>query len=194
MVKSLGLALAVALGVLLVGFGALTLITRDASMLNASYLDEAARAAPAVIEGDVLDAPLDSGTADPSVRLETTREEAAKKAMSWLTSSVVAAALFSCIWLILAHRRSKSISGVQGQRSCTPHWWLMFAALAVVVAVAGYYVSARLGLAADVSAGTLQGSVTIVLLAAVVTYYLATAIGVSPTMRPSVPFATAWRR
>lgn len=195
MIKSLGLSLAIAAGVFLVAFGALWAATRDASMLNPSLIDEAQRASSVtVVASDVMDVAAPSAAPDPGARLEAVRQDAAKRALTWLAGTVGAALAAAWLWLVMADQKGRKAAGTKGQRSAATAWWGCLALVGVAALALGYYAVKREGFAAAVAAPTLQLSILIVGLAAFVTFYLGTAVAVPRLMRPSAPLATLWLR
>lgn len=194
MIRSLGTAVVVAIGVLIISLTASWALTRDTGMLAPAVIDEASRAATAApLPTDSLNA--GSPAAAPAdVRLETVRQEAQKAAFAWVAAAVGGALLAALLWLAVAETRGRSVAGVQGQRSALSAWLGLLALAAVVTAGAAYYALQLRGFGTAVSAGTLQSTIAVVMVAALATYYFGTALGVGRVMRPSVPLATSWRR
>lgn len=202
MIRSLGVAFVVFLALFLAGFGVVALTTRDTDILAPRYLDQAQQLVGAAIdglpgaEGQALDAggDPDQGTANQSNQLETFRLQARNNLNLWLGAVMIGGLVVSWSWLFHAFGKAAKVVGPESARGAAPLWWGGLITGGAIVAGATLFILRSRGLAGLVTGSVVNMGLMLSFGLVLIAYYLATAIGAPPVVRPSVPLATLWLR
>lgn len=204
MIRSLGVAFALFLVITATGVAVIWSTTHESDVLAQSVLNQAQSAlastgesivdlaAPETLDGEVLDG-FDSSTdalSSVSQHIETHRLRARDDLIQWFSLTMIGGLIASMVWIAFAFRRARDVHGPQGARSAAPLWWGCFLALGVAGCAVAFYILRAQGLSSIITGTMINAGFALTFALAYLYYYLSTALGAPPVIRPSVPLAT----
>jgi hypothetical protein len=125
--------------------------------------------------------------ADRPAQLEAIRSDSVWQMIRWCIYALAASWIFSGLWLLLAERHMPRTPREGAQKQGL--WVMLLIASLVAMAILGWANVFRHNVQSDLAADTLTTGMLVVGLSTFLAYFLATAMSVKTTMRPSVPFA-----
>lgn len=114
------------------------------------------------------------------------------RAERWALFIALESLLFSSAFLVLSN--AVSPAGPTQARSRLPAWFAALVLLGISAGGLAWWLFVHKNLAADFAASFLTPLLIASGFTTLIAYYIGTAWGIKPAMRPSVPFADAWLR